>query len=100
MNFKKNDSGFICKYCGKKVEPLKYSSRDHCPYCLHSIHIDIMPGDRANNCLGDLEPIGLDINGKKGYVILYKCKKCNSIIKNKSAQDDDYNKILEISTKH
>ena len=55
-NFTKNDEGFICKNCGRKVEKLGYTSRDHCPYCLCSIHIDNNPGDRANDCKGILRP--------------------------------------------
>ena len=58
--FNELDEGFICKHCGKEVLPLGYSSRDHCPYCLYSIHIDINPGDRQNTCLGMLRPIGIE----------------------------------------
>lgn len=92
----KNDNGFVCRHCGKNVKPLGYTSRDHCPYCLHSIHIDIVPGDRANDCLGMLQPISIEPNSKKGYVIVYKCQKCGEIKRNKSADDDDFNVMLEI----
>ena len=44
------DEEFICENCGKKVPKLGYSCRNHCPYCLHSKHVDINPGDRAENC--------------------------------------------------
>ena len=40
-NFVKNDEEFICDNCGKRVPKLGYSSRNHCPYCLHSKHVDI-----------------------------------------------------------
>lgn len=93
----KNDNGFVCRNCGKTVSPLGYTSRDHCPYCLHSIHIDNIPGDRSNTCLGDLIPISIENNPKKGYIIVYKCQKCGEIKKNKSANDDNFDKILEIS---
>ena len=70
--FRKNDEGFICAVCGYEVKPLKYSSRDHCPKCLSSIHIDILPGDRANSCRGILKPIQTLPNSKKGFIIVYK----------------------------
>ena len=54
--FVKNDSEFTCVNCLKKVEKLKYTSRDHCNHCLFSIHIDVFPGDRANECKGILKP--------------------------------------------
>lgn len=48
--FLKNDNEFNCINCGKKVEKLKYTSRDHCNHCLYSLHVDITPGDRENTC--------------------------------------------------
>ena len=92
----KNDNGFVCRQCGKEVNPLGYTSRDHCPYCLHSIHIDVVPGDRANTCLGTLVPFAVESSSKKGYIISYKCDKCGEIKRNKSADDDDFNVMLKI----
>ena len=98
--FLTRDEEFICENCGKKVSKLGYSSRDHCPYCLHSKHVDINPGDRAESCKGDLEPIGIEISNKKGYVIIYKCKKCGKIKKNKAAEDDNMDLIIKLSVKN
>ena len=95
-NFTKNDNGFICENCGKQIKPLGYTSRDHCTSCLCSIHVDIMPGDRANPCLGLLVPVNVEINSKKGYVINYKCSKCNQLHNNKAAEDDKFSTILSI----
>ena len=50
--FTEIDESFVCENCGKKVEKLGYSSRNHCPYCLHSKHLDINPGDREEDCKG------------------------------------------------
>jgi len=86
-NFIKNDSGFVCANCGMTVEPLGSSSRDHCPFCLHSLHVDIVPGDRAAECGGTLVPIAADTDARRGYIIIYRCKKCGAIKRNKSAHD-------------
>jgi len=94
--FTKNDTGFTCICCGYKVEPLGYTSRDHCPKCLTSIHIDINPGDRANTCKGLLIPIGIEKSNKKGFIIEYKCEKCGQIHRNKASEDDDYETILSV----
>ena len=98
--FTKIDESFICENCGKKVTKLGYTCRNHCPHCLHSKHLDINPGDRAEDCHGILEPIELETNPKKGYVIVFKFKKCGEIRRNKVAEDDDMNKIIELSARH
>lgn len=91
------DESFICKNCGYSVEPLNYTARDHCPKCLYSLHIDIMPGDRKNTCLGNLIPIGIE-KFKDTYKIVYKCDKCGIIHKNIMARDDDMDLIIKLSS--
>ena len=91
------DEEFICEYCGSHVKKLNYSARDHCPNCLYSKHVDINPGDRLNNCQGLLEPIGIE-KYKDTYKIIYKCKKCHELHKNKIANDDNKDKIIELSS--
>lgn len=92
------DEEFICENCNQKVNKLKYSARDHCPFCLYSKHVDINPGDRENECKGLLEPIDIE-KFKQTYKIIYKCQKCGQQHKNVMADDDDLNKIIELSSK-
>lgn len=99
-NFVKNDNGFVCLNCGKDVSPLGYTSRNHCPHCLYSIHIDVNPGDRMNDCKGLQQPISVEIDSKKGYVLTYKCTKCGKITHNKSASDDNFDEMLRIQREH
>ena len=94
--FTMKDERFICENCGKNVEPLKYSARDHCNFCLCSKHVDINPGDRACDCLGILRPIGIE-KFKDSYKIIYKCDKCKKIHKNIMAKDDNMDLIIELS---
>jgi len=98
-NFTKIDEQFICHNCKKQVQELKYTCRNHCNDCLHSKHVDKNPGDRQEQCQGDLEPVSLEIGNKKGYVIIFKCKKCGAIRKNKAAKDDNMNLIIKLSSK-
>ena len=96
--FTKNDESFICLNCGAAVEKLGYTSRDHCPKCLHSLHVDINPGDRANDCGGVLRPVSAYMDSKKGYVLVFKCAKCGQIRKNKAADDDDTDMIIFLTS--
>ncbi len=97
--FTKNDAGFVCVNCGKAVSTLNYSSRDHCPNCLCSLHVDVLPGDRQNSCGGMLVPIDVTQNAKKGYIITYKCLKCGQTHNNKAAADDNFATILKVMNK-
>lgn len=97
--FTKRDEEFICENCGKKVDKLGYTSRDHCPYCLCSKHVDCLPGDRMESCHGILKPMQVELDSKKGYVIVYKCSKCGAIRKNKAAEDDNMDLIIKLSVK-
>lgn len=95
--FTKNDGGFICIHCGKEVAPLGYTSRNHCPFCLWSLHIDINPGDRECDCLGALEPIKVETNAKRGFIVVHKCRKCGSVKRNKAADDDDRDLLIKLT---
>ena len=94
--FLMRDENFICEACGKKVSKLGYSARDHCPYCLYSKHVDNNPGDRLNDCRGLLKPIGIE-KFKDTYKIIYKCERCGKMHKNKMADDDNMDLIIELS---
>lgn len=85
--FTKNDSGFICANCGREVLPMGSSSRNHCPFCLCSLHVDVNPGDRANECGGLMRPIRSEPDARRGFIIIHKCEKCGEIRRNRAALD-------------
>ena len=99
--FTKNDDGFVCQNCRKEVLPLEYSSRDHCPYCLYSLHVDVMPGDRANPCRGLLRPVSAAPDPKKGFVIEYRCEKCGGSARCRAAlgrgQSDNMDRLIALT---
>ena len=90
------DEDFVCENCGKTITKLGYTARDHCNYCLYSKHVDILPGDRKNECLGLLKPIGIE-KYRDTYKIIYECCKCKKIHKNIMANDDNMDLIIELS---
>ncbi len=96
-NFIALNEGFVCEHCQKKVPPIKRGSyRNHCPFCLYSKHVDKdVPGDRQSECQTLMPPIRLEQAGEE-YVIVNQCQKCQKISRNKSAPDDDFDKLLEV----
>lgn len=101
--FQKNDQGFLCAHCGENIPPNGKTSRDHCPKCLYSLHVDIFPGDRKNPCRGELIPMQALPDPKKDFIILYRCKKCGEVIRNRAILDgempDDRDKLIELTAK-
>lgn len=96
--FHMRNEGFICEHCGAFIEKADKTARDHCPKCLYSKHVDVLPGDRSNTCLGLLEPIDVE-KFKNTYKIIYKCEKCGQLHKNIIASDDDMDVIIHLSSK-
>lgn len=97
-NFVHRDEGFDCAFCGASVSPLGSGTcRDHCPRCLWGLHVDrAVPGDRASPCRGALEPIGvLDA----GAAIAYRCRQCGERKRNRTAPDDDAERLIELSAR-
>jgi len=96
--FTKNNENFICIHCGKEVEKHPTSSRDHCNFCLYSLHVDIYPGDRANHCRGILKPV--DIKSSSGKTqIVYQCERCGEIGNNIVASDDNRDELVNLASK-
>ena len=94
--FTMKDENFICEVCGSEVKKLGYTARDHCPYCLCSKHVDINPGDRLCECKGILKPVSIEKGKKDTYKIVYICTSCGMQKRNVAAEDDNFDKILEI----
>jgi len=82
------DEAFRCAHCGASVAPARRTARDHCPRCLHSLHVDDVPGDRAAGCGGLLVPIDAERRGE-GFRIRYRCARCGAERMNKALLEVD-----------
>ena len=77
-NFLRKIENFVCENCGERVRGDGYT--DHCPRCLFGKHVDEeIPGDRASECGGLMEPIKSVYKSGK-FKIYYKCSKCDKDI--------------------
>src|SRR5689334_1914124 len=99
--FTMRNESFVCVNCQKNVPPLKSGCRNHCPFCLTSLHVDINPGDRSNKCGGLMDAVRYEIDAQKGLMLCFKCRRCGVLGRNKAAHEapdapDDYEKILRL----
>ncbi|MEK7767773.1 MAG: RNHCP domain-containing protein [bacterium] len=87
MSRSTENKAFVCAHCGAAVLPLTNGSyRNHCPLCLHSLHVDEAPGDRASGCGGLMVPRGLIHHGGKGWQVVHRCVACGAERANKVAE--------------
>lgn len=91
-------TGFECANCNKFVPYASYGTknRNHCPFCLYSLHVDRLVGDRKENCRGLMVPIGV-VHKKDGEeVLVHKCEKCGFVRKNRVAGDDSISNVAKL----
>ena len=92
--FQRTKEDFVCEHCGAEVKGNGYTN--HCPHCLYSKHVDINPGDRAENCGGLMEPIDLELKDGR-YILVHRCQKCGAVRRNKVSSEDDFAAVIELS---
>lgn len=71
--------------------------RNHCPYCLHSRHVDARtPGDRAGECGSLMAPFAAFTRPKGEHCIVHRCLGCGFERHNRIAADDDFDAVLAL----
>ncbi len=96
-HFQRTIEDFVCGHCGYSVQGTGYTN--HCPRCLWSRHVDVMPGDRQEKCGGLMAPVS--VGGTTGaYRILHRCQACGMEKWNQSAPEDDFEQLLAIAQSH
>lgn len=93
-NFIRKKEDFVCRNCGERVTGDGYT--DHCPKCLWGRHVDDqIPGDRASDCGGMMEPVRV-LYEKGKYKINYKCEECKHEFWVKAGKNDNKYKLIEL----
>ncbi|MBR30837.1 MAG: RNHCP domain protein [Spirochaetaceae bacterium] len=91
---------FRCRNC-KHVIGIPESGtrqRNHCPLCLHSLHLDVTPGDRASDCKSLMDPIAIWVRSGE-WVLLHRCRGCGEIRPNRVAPDDNETLLISLAMK-
>lgn len=91
------EAAFKCERCGRVVPASVSGSehRNHCPWCLWSLHVDLRAHDRRSGCRGLMEPIAVWVRRGREWAIVHRCQRCGMIRSNRIVGDD--NELLLMS---
>ncbi|MDO8836847.1 MAG: RNHCP domain-containing protein [Vicinamibacterales bacterium] len=97
----RSSSDFVCRHCKRPVGAESYGTRqrNHCPYCLWSLHLDESPGDRRSACQSLMEPIGIWVKRDGEWAIIHRCFVCGTLRTNRVAGDDDPWAMMALAAK-
>ena len=81
---------FRCTRCSRPVGEAApgTANRNHCPYCLWSLHVDVEAGDRASACCGAMEPVAIWVKRNGEWALVHRCQRCGVLCSNRIAGDD------------
>jgi hypothetical protein len=83
---------FKCRHCRAFIGPTVGGGRhrNHCPFCLHSRHVDDRrPGDRASDCGATMAPVARFDRPGGEPVLIHRCLGCGLERHNRLAADDN-----------
>lgn len=92
--FQRTIEDFVCGHCGFEVQGTGYTN--HCPRCLWSRHVDVMPGDRLADCGGLMAPVAVESKAD-AYRILHRCQICGTEKWNQASPGDDFDRLVMIA---
>ena len=100
LSRRSENTPFRCVRCGADVPPSTDGSfRNHCPFCLYSLHVDVEPGDRRHRCRGLMRPVGLRSRGRRPQIV-HRCLDCGRVKVNRvveiGRQPDDIDVIVTL----
>ena len=87
-----------CRHCRQEfsTDAPGTRHRNHCPWCLWSVHLDHTPGDRASDCRGGMEPIAISARPDGEWLVVHQCRTCHTVHVNRIAGDDNERELLAL----
>ena len=94
-----DNTTYICARCGRSVSPLEGGNRNHCPFCLWSLHVDLRKGDRRCGCRGLMEPVSVWVKPSGEWALIHRCCSCGFLRSNRIAADDSETLLLAMAAR-
>jgi hypothetical protein len=73
--------------------------RNHCPNCLWSRHVDVVPGDRAAECGAAMEAVAIAGRDDGEWTLVHRCRGCHTLKANRVAGDDNPLMLMRLAVR-
>jgi hypothetical protein len=73
--------------------------RNHCPNCLWSRHVDVVPGDRAAECGAAMEAVAIASRDDGEWTLVHRCRGCHTLKANRVAGDDNPLMLMRLAVR-
>ncbi|WP_214324370.1 RNHCP domain-containing protein [Nonomuraea sediminis] len=82
---------FTCVRCGLTVSGFAADGtrRNHCPSCLHSLHVTDHVEGGPSECHGRMTPIAIAVLRTGDWMVIHRCVRCDELTSNPVCSDDN-----------
>jgi DNA-directed RNA polymerase subunit RPC12/RpoP len=82
---------FACVRCGLTVAATAPDGarRNHCPSCLHSLHVLDRAEGGPSACRARMNPISIAVHRTGDWVIIHRCTRCHELTSDPICGDDN-----------
>lgn len=82
---------FSCVRCGLTVSARDAGDglRNHCPSCLHSLHVRDHVRGGPSTCRGRMSPISIAVLRTGDWTVVHRCVRCDELTSSPVAADDN-----------
>ncbi|MFB7865759.1 MULTISPECIES: RNHCP domain-containing protein [unclassified Streptomyces] len=91
---------FTCAWCGLTVSAAADGGlRDHCPSCLHSLHVTDHVEGGATDCHGRMSPIAIAVLRTGDWMLVHRCVRCDELTSHPVRSDDNQLVLMRMAVR-
>ena len=92
---------FDCARCGLTVtvHAADGSRRNHCPSCLHSLHVVDQSDGGPSECKSRMSPISIAVLRNGDWRIVHRCMRCDELTSSPVSKDDNQLILLRMAVR-
>lgn len=92
---------FACVRCGLTVAAFTPDGvrRNHCPSCLHSLHVHDQVEGGPSECRSRMSPISIAVLRNGDWKVIHRCTRCDELTANRVQVDDNQLILMRLAVR-